>query len=85
MSLANFRCPDFVNLDILSWTSESSLLVWKNMLYALGNLNCIQIIPYHTDTIKCLIDMLDMFELVIFIFIFSAFFKCLLIEKYLRY
>ncbi|GBB96125.1 hypothetical protein RclHR1_02690010 [Rhizophagus clarus] len=64
MSLANFRSPDFINLDVLSWTAESSLLVWRNMLYALGNLNCIQIVPYHTDAIKCLIDMLDMFELV---------------------
>ncbi|CAB4411161.1 unnamed protein product [Rhizophagus irregularis] len=64
MSLANFRSPEFVHLDVLSWTAESSLLVWKSMLYSLGNLNCIQIIPYHTDAIKCLIDMLDMFELV---------------------
>ena len=37
------------------------------MLYVLGNLNYIQIIPHHTDAIKCLVDMLDMFGLVIFI------------------
>ncbi|RIA87709.1 hypothetical protein C1645_776672 [Glomus cerebriforme] len=64
MSLANFRSPVFVNLDVLPWTAESALLVWKNMLYTLGNLNHIQIIPYHTDAIKCLINMLDMFGLV---------------------
>ncbi|CAG8501724.1 8669_t:CDS:10 [Funneliformis caledonium] len=64
MSLANFRSPDFINLDILPWTSETSLLVWRNMLCALGNLNHIQIIPHHAEAIKCLVDMLDMFGMV---------------------
>ncbi|CAI2173211.1 18255_t:CDS:10, partial [Funneliformis geosporum] len=64
MSLANFRSPDFINLDILHWTSETSLLIWRNMLCALGNLNHIQIIPHHAEAIKCLVDMLDMFGMV---------------------
>lgn len=43
VSLANFRCPDFIHIEALSWSTENALLVWKNLLTALGNLNYIQV------------------------------------------
>ncbi|CAG8526097.1 24048_t:CDS:10 [Dentiscutata erythropus] len=59
ISLGNFRCPDYCNLDPLAWNGESAVLVWRNMLCALGN-----VASNHADAIKCLVDMLEMLELV---------------------
>ncbi|CAG8560446.1 13285_t:CDS:10 [Funneliformis mosseae] len=64
ISLANFRCPDFVNIEMLFWNTEDALLVWKNLLCALGNLNYIQIPPNHSEAIKCIVDILDMLILI---------------------
>ncbi|CAG8449369.1 5481_t:CDS:10 [Cetraspora pellucida] len=64
ISLGNFRCPDYCNLEPLPWNGESAVLVWKNMLCALGNINYIQITSNHADAIKCLVDILEMLELV---------------------
>ncbi|CAG8520853.1 1490_t:CDS:10, partial [Gigaspora rosea] len=64
ISLGNFRCPDYCNLDLLTWNGESAVLVWRNMLCALGNVNYIQVASNHADAIKCLVDMLEMLELV---------------------
>ncbi|CAG8550729.1 15140_t:CDS:10, partial [Acaulospora colombiana] len=64
VSLANFRCQDFLNLEALSWNSETALLVWKNMLCALGNINHIQISQNHADAMKCLVEIMDMLTLV---------------------
>ncbi|CAG8842225.1 5501_t:CDS:2, partial [Racocetra persica] len=64
ISLGNFRCPDYCNLEPLPWNGESAVLVWKNMLCALGNLNYIQVTSNHADAIKCLVDMLEMLELI---------------------
>ncbi|PKC73960.1 hypothetical protein RhiirA1_437238 [Rhizophagus irregularis] len=64
VSLANFRCPDFIHIEALSWSTENALLVWKNLLTALGNLNYIQISPNHAEAIKCIVDIVDMLSLV---------------------
>ncbi|GES98608.1 ral GTPase-activating protein subunit alpha-2-like [Rhizophagus clarus] len=64
VSLANFRCPDFIRIEALSWSTENALLVWKNLLCALGNLNYIQISPNHAEAIKCIVDIVDMLSLV---------------------
>ncbi|CAJ0823761.1 10891_t:CDS:10, partial [Entrophospora sp. SA101] len=64
ISLANFRSPEFINLESLSWDPENALLIWKNMLCALGNINHIQNVQNHADAIKCLVDILDMFILI---------------------
>ncbi|CAG8686339.1 4544_t:CDS:10, partial [Ambispora leptoticha] len=58
-SLANFKSPEFLSLDSLPWNCENSLMIWKNMLCALGNIP-----PNHSDAIKGLVHLWDTLNLI---------------------
>ncbi|CAO3589975.1 unnamed protein product [Absidia cylindrospora] len=59
LDLGTFRSNEFLNLQNLPWDGLGTLLLWKNMLCSVGNINDIQNPRNHSVAIKCIVDIWD--------------------------
>ncbi|CAO3607595.1 unnamed protein product [Cunninghamella echinulata] len=57
--LGIFRSTEFLNLQNLTCDGLGALILWKNMLCTIGNLNMIQSTLNYTIAIKCVVDIWD--------------------------
>ncbi|KAI8093558.1 uncharacterized protein BX664DRAFT_295379 [Halteromyces radiatus] len=59
LDLGIFRSVEFLNLQNLPWDGLGMLLLWKNMLCSLGDINDIKTPQNHSMAIKCVVDIWD--------------------------
>ncbi|CAO3638558.1 unnamed protein product [Cunninghamella blakesleeana] len=57
--LGIFRCSEFLNLQNLTCDGLGTLIIWKNMLCTIGNINLIQSTLNYSVAIKCIVDIWD--------------------------
>ncbi|KAI8332922.1 hypothetical protein BC941DRAFT_435785 [Chlamydoabsidia padenii] len=59
LDLGTFRSSEFLHLQNLPWDGLGTLLLWKNMLCSIGNINELQSPRNHAVAIKCVVDIWD--------------------------